>query len=358
MKLGFTVLTKIDDWKLVQEVEKIGFDSAWFPDSQMIWSDCYSTMALAAQATTKIRLGTGVSIPGTRIAPVTAQSIAGINQLAPGRVFLGLGTGHTAMQVMGMKPMKLKIFEEYLRVTRGLLKGDEVDLTFNGTTRSIQFLHQDLGFYNLEDHIPIYVAANGPKALQLAGKYGDGLISAGMVDPQLVAFSLGMVQEGADSIGRVLPGSYRKMTISNAIVLQPNETLTDDRVIDQVGAMTTLLLHAIYEIYERSGNEEIIPEYMRGVWDEFYDFVNKMKTPEEKRYREMYNGHATFLRPEERKFVTPEMIRGTVIAGTVDEVIEEMRAAESAGVDEITLLPSMDHQRITLNECKEVLRKL
>ena len=91
MKLGFTVLTKIDDWKLVQEVEKIGFDSAWFPDSQMIWSDCYSTMALAAQATTKIRLGTGVSIPGTRIAPVTAQSIAGINQLAPGRVFLGMG---------------------------------------------------------------------------------------------------------------------------------------------------------------------------------------------------------------------------------------------------------------------------
>ncbi len=121
MKLGFTVLTKIDDWKLVQEVEKIGFDSAWFPDSQMIWSDCYSTMALAAQATTKIRLGTGVSIPGTRIAPVTAQSIAGINQLAPGRVFLGMGTGHTAMQVMGMKPMKLKDFEEYLRVTRALL---------------------------------------------------------------------------------------------------------------------------------------------------------------------------------------------------------------------------------------------
>ena len=358
MKLGFTVLTKIDDWKIAKEAENIGFDSVWFPDSQMIWSDCYSTMALAARATSKIRLGTGVSIPGTRIAPVTAQSIAGINQLAPGRVFLGIGTGHTAMRVMGMNPMKLKEFEEYLRVTKSLLLGEEVDFNFNGTTRSIQFLHQDLGFYNLNDHIPIYVAANGPKALKLAGKYGDGLISAGIVDPQVVAFSLGMVQEGANSIGRDLRKNYRKITMSNAIVLKPHETLNDDRVIDQVGAMTNTLLHFVYEIYELSGNEEMIPEYMLGVWEEFYEFVNKMKTPKEKRYREIHNGHCTFLRPEERRFVTPEMIRGAVIAGTVDEVVEEIRAAEMAGLDEITLLPSLDHQRITMNECKEVLRKL
>ena len=47
MDLGFTVLTNIEDWKLAKEAEDVGFDSVWFPDSQMIWSDCYSTMALA-----------------------------------------------------------------------------------------------------------------------------------------------------------------------------------------------------------------------------------------------------------------------------------------------------------------------
>ncbi len=97
---------------------------------------------------------------------------------------------------------------------------------------------------------------------------------------------------------------------------------------------------------------------MLGVWAELYEFVNKMKTPKEKRYREIHNGHCTFLRPEERRFVTPEMIRGAVIAGTVDEVVEEIRAAEMAGLDEITLLTSLEHQRITMNECKEVLRKI
>ena len=79
MKFGIPVSTKIDDWQLVKYAEDCGFDMAWIPDSQMIWSDCYATMALAAQNTSRIQLGTGVAIPGTRIAPVTAHSIASIN---------------------------------------------------------------------------------------------------------------------------------------------------------------------------------------------------------------------------------------------------------------------------------------
>src|SRR6266446_3261619 len=99
-------------------VEGLGYDRAWVPDSQMIWSDCYATMALAAQATKRIKVGTGVAIPGTRIAPVTAHSVASINQIAPGRVFLGIGTGHTAMRVMRQDPIGVKDFREYLRVRR------------------------------------------------------------------------------------------------------------------------------------------------------------------------------------------------------------------------------------------------
>ena len=99
MKFGVFVATKIDDWQLIKYAEDLGYDTAWVPDSQMIWSDCYATLALAAANTKRIRLGTGVAIPGTRIAPVTAHSIASIAKIAPGRVFLGIGTGHTAMLV-------------------------------------------------------------------------------------------------------------------------------------------------------------------------------------------------------------------------------------------------------------------
>src|SRR5215468_12102040 len=132
MEFGVFVATKIDDWRLIREAETLGYDRAWVPDSQMIWSDCYATLALAAANTVRIKLGTGVAIPGTRLAPVTAHAIASINRLAPGRVFLGIGTGHTAMRVMGMDPMKIREFREYLRVVRGLLSGGEVDYKQDG----------------------------------------------------------------------------------------------------------------------------------------------------------------------------------------------------------------------------------
>ena len=85
MKFGAMVATKIDDWQLLPYAESIGYDSGWVPDSQMIWSDCYAVLALAAYHTERIEIGTGVSISGTRIAPVTAHSIASINALAQAR---------------------------------------------------------------------------------------------------------------------------------------------------------------------------------------------------------------------------------------------------------------------------------
>src|SRR5581483_11443410 len=205
MKFGIMFDTHIDKWDLIRYAEELGYDNAWVPDSQMIWSDCYATMALAAFNTKRIRIGTGVAIPGTRIAPVTAHSIATINQLAPGRVFLGIGTGHTAMRVMGQHPMRIKDFREYLRVVRALLHGEAVEYTFGGVTREITFLHRDRHYINLDTPIPIHVAANGPKACEAVGMYGDGWITAGAED---IRKKLPLVESGARKIGRQLPQPF------------------------------------------------------------------------------------------------------------------------------------------------------
>src|SRR5215467_16064027 len=146
MKFGVTVVPSVSDWKLFVDLETLGYDCAWAADSQMLYSDAYAVLALAAQNTSRIRLGTGVAVAPTRLAPVTAHSIASINQLAPGRVFLGIGTGHTAMRVMGMRPMIPREFREYLRVVRALLAGEEVEYTHGAETRAIRFLHLDRGF--------------------------------------------------------------------------------------------------------------------------------------------------------------------------------------------------------------------
>src|SRR5713226_9446578 len=93
MEFGICFDTHIDKWDLIRYAEELGYDRAWVPDSQMIWSDCYATMALAAQATKRIKIGTGVAIPGTRIAPVTAHSIATINRSRLGASFSGSERG-------------------------------------------------------------------------------------------------------------------------------------------------------------------------------------------------------------------------------------------------------------------------
>ena len=208
MLFGAMVTPRVSDWMLIKDIENMGFDSVWMPDSHMIYSDTYAVLSLAAVNTSKIKLGTGIAVAPTRIAPVTAHSIATINQLAPGRTFLGIGTGHTGMRVMGMDPIKIGEFREYLRVTRALLHGEEIDYTLNGETRDIKFLLPDDGFINVESPVPIYVAADGPLALQAAGIYGDGRICSHNQSKALLKNSLETIKLGAKKAQRVLPETF------------------------------------------------------------------------------------------------------------------------------------------------------
>lgn len=345
MKFGAMVATKIDDWRLLADCEALGYDHGWVPDSQMIWSDCYATLALAAANTSRIKLGTGVAIAPTRLAPVTAHSIASIARLAPGRVFLGIGTGHTAMRVMGMRPMKPGAFREYLRVVRGLLAGEEVEYTHGGETRAIRFLHRERKFIELDAPIPIWVAANGPGALRAAGAYGDGRISALNEPPEMTRASLAAIEAGAREVGRKLERDFHTAALTTAVVLRPGETLASERVIDAVGSQVTAALHYCWEGVQQSGNPNQVPAPVRDLFAEYCDYVAKMETPPEKRYLQIHEGHCSFLVPAERRFVTPAAIRTWVLAGTPDELIQQLREAERAGLREITLLPPMDHAR-------------
>ncbi len=114
MDYGIGIPSYIDAWREVQAAEAAGFTHAWFYDSQLIYSDVYATMALAAQNTSRIKLGTLVAIPTNRIAPVTASAIATINKLAPGRVILAMGTGYTGRNTMGLPQMPVNRLKEYL----------------------------------------------------------------------------------------------------------------------------------------------------------------------------------------------------------------------------------------------------
>jgi alkanesulfonate monooxygenase SsuD/methylene tetrahydromethanopterin reductase-like flavin-dependent oxidoreductase (luciferase family) len=355
MDFGICVASKIDEVGYITHAENLGYSHAWVADSQMIWSDCYAVLALAAQQTRRIKLGTGVAVAGTRLAPVTANSIASINRLAPGRTFLGIGTGNTAMRLMGHKPMRLAEFREYLRVVRALLRGEEVELTFQGKTLPIQFLMQDYKFIELEAPIPIYISGFGPKAQALAGEQGDGLVMSIPPVPGFVERAYTNARFGATQAGRQFGADFYVSSLTTAVILRPGEALTSERVLQECGAFVISSLHYLYDKVRQFGGDP--PRHLRSIWKEYSTLVEA--TPPSHRHLRIHAGHCTYLLPEEARFVTPELIRSTCLVGTPEEITAQIRQLEAAGLHQLVLLPSLATQYQVIDDfARQVMAKL
>src|SRR5262249_26367563 len=262
--MDFGIVTaKVDEIGYIAHAENLGYSHVWVTDSLMIRSNCWAVLALAAQATRRIRLGTGVNVPGLRLAPAVVNGIATINRLAPGRCFIGLGTGHTGMRMLGQKPMKLGPFREYLQVVRALLTAGESDYTLNGETHRIRFQMREHRFIDLDHRIPLYVAGFGPKAQALAGELGDGLVS-GLPRGGSVREMLASVRRGAARAGRTLPADFHTAAMVTLAMRQPYEAANSDRIIAECGAAVITGLHYLVARHLETGEDP--PEYARPVW--------------------------------------------------------------------------------------------
>jgi alkanesulfonate monooxygenase SsuD/methylene tetrahydromethanopterin reductase-like flavin-dependent oxidoreductase (luciferase family) len=239
-------------------------------------------------------------------------------------------------------------------VLRALLHGEEVEYDLGGERQQIRFLHADRGFIDVAHPVPIYVAADGPLALKAAGAYGDGRVcSHNQTRPRLQK-SLETMQQGASAIGRSFPGTFHTAALTYACVLKPGEKPTSDRVIDAIGPMAAATLHYWWELYQKDGDTSTVAQRCRTLWDEYLAFTEKMETPLAKRYQQVHFGHCAFLPPEERRFITEDLIRATGgLVGTPDEIIAGLREREAMGLDEVTLLPAMAEARSNLKEFAE-----
>src|SRR5260370_20759258 len=121
MRFSICVMADVDEIGFFSHAEALGYDSVWVTDSQMLFSDCYAVLALAAQQARRIPLGPGVAICGTPIPPVHVAAMATLNRLAPRRVHLGVGTGNTATRSMAQPPMLIAEHTEHRRLLLGLL---------------------------------------------------------------------------------------------------------------------------------------------------------------------------------------------------------------------------------------------
>ena len=339
MQIGVCIASHIGDIDYVVEAEALGYSHAWFADSQMIWSDCYATLALAAARTHRIRLGTGVAVTATRPAAVTAAAIGSINVLAPGRTFLGVGSGNTAMRIMGSPPQRIAEFDAYLECLRPLLRGEEATLALEGGERPVRHIMQEQGFVNFEDPIDLYVSGFGPRSLGVAGRHGDGAVLAMPPHPAVMDFYWKAIEAGAAQVGRVLDRDIFSTTALTTIsVLDPGETADSPRIRAECGAFAMATLHYAYDQWRQFRQEP--PSFLADVWPDYCEMLSKV--PDERLHQRIHSGHNCWVVPEEERFVTGDLIESTCVVGTADDLIEHLRAFGEAGLDQVMILPAFE----------------
>ncbi len=325
MEFGVAFASRIKDYDLVALAESLGFDQAWFFDSQMIYSDVYATMAVAAQATKRIRLATGVAVPSTRMAPVIAHAIASIAVLAPGRVELGVGNGNTARLTMGLRPIPLGRMQREIRVIQALLRGETVRHEEEGESHLIQLLHRKQGFVELAHKIPLTLSAFGPKTLAYCGAECDGHLTWN-VSPEMLRAARDQIAVGANHAGRSVDEIPSKAIFPLGL-LRPGETSASPRILKSVGPFITNLLHVMCEWDDKLlPADGSIAKYV----EQYRAYEHSL--PKERRHLLLHEGHLVYTRPDEQRFLVPEIAEVAAMIGNPDEVIARIKALAQEGL--------------------------
>ncbi len=336
MEFGIALAPAADSAAVVKRAEELGFSWAWFYDTQLLCADVFVAMATAAQATTRIRLATGVLIPSNRIAPVAANAVASINRLAPGRVVCGVGTGFTGRRTMGLNAMKLADLREYCNIMQAMWRGETVACELEGEPRKLRFLNPEAGCINIDDSMPLHMSAFGPKARAMTAELAAGWCNF-MVSPDVTS-ALEAMQGSWREAGRK-PEALYSTCFALGCVLDEGEAADSERAMAQAGPVAAVALHWLVE----DGRREHVPEPLLPLYDEYRKIYATY--PADAKYLDLHRGHLMFVREDERALIGPELIRSTSLTGTAAELRERVAGMEAAGYSQLALqlVPGQEH---------------
>jgi len=324
MKLGVHIgywglgLTSQDQLHIVQEAERLGYDSVW--TAEAYGSDSATILGWLAGQTSTIRLGSGIfQMPG-RSPAMTAMTAATIDQLSDGRMILGIGSSgpQVAEGWHGQRfAHQLQRTREYVAVVRMALARERVE--FHGETLELPLPDGPgkalkLTIAPIQDHIPIYLAAIGPKNTALAGEIADGWIPT-LFSPEHVSELRPLLEEGAARSGRSLEGFDIAPTV--------NVFITDDHE----GA--------------RNAMRPFIALYVGGMGSRKQNFYNNLVqrygfADQAKTIQDLY---LEGKREEAMAAIPDELIDTVSLCGPKDVVSERLAVYRDAGVGTLGITP-------------------
>jgi 5,10-methylenetetrahydromethanopterin reductase len=173
--------------------EDCGYDLLTTGDSQSLWADPFVAMTVAAQQTSRPRLAITVSNPMTRHPAVVASSATAIQQLSGDRFVYGISSGDSALRNIGVRPARLAELEEYVRCVQAMCDGRPA--TYQGADQQLRWDHRPT---------PVWMAAEGPRTLELAGRIAQGVVLSNSLTKEALERNLAHVRRGATAAGRTL----------------------------------------------------------------------------------------------------------------------------------------------------------
>lgn len=287
--------------------EELGFDAFWYADEKF-YRETYTGLAACALATSRIVLGTGVTEPYTRHPALTALAVASLDELSGGRAVLGYGAGRVGFPQMGITMGRPALrLRESITVIRRLWAGER--FSFEGQT--ITWNDAQLQFPTRAG-IPIYLAADGPHTLRLAGEVADGVIVPHCASPLILAPKLEFIRQGATRAGR---------GAGPEVIARLDVSLSRDRSAAQYQGRLRLA---------------------RFLWSQYpniaYLQTHGLTLPPELDRRLQAAG--PFQRTQERAALLPfvdaiptELVFPIACAGTPEDVAEQLRRVFAAGAD-------------------------
>ncbi len=290
----------------VKAAEAAGYDRAWLVDSQMLWEDVWVYMTHALAETERIQIGVAVANPYTRHYSVSASAAATLAQLHPGRVVLGMGRGDSAVRTLGHKQVATTKMGEVIPRMRELLAGHE---THEGET-PIRLR------WATGEHVPLLMAATGPRNLRLAGRLADiAMLQVGF-NPASVTWAVEQVHRGAEEAGRN-PDEIE-------ITLMGGMWLSDDleEAREQSRWAAACAANHLGDVMQR------VPDH--GMPDELTRLVDARTLA-----YDYYEGHLDSS-AEHTGWLTDELIDDFAINGPAEQCLERIRALAALGVDEIS----------------------
>jgi 5,10-methylenetetrahydromethanopterin reductase len=335
MRTGIVVTARPGVEDLAARAEELGFSSFWVYDTPMVNGDPFVSLALCAKATSRIKLGIGVTSPALRSAPAAAAAVSSLNALAPGRLICGIGTGNTARRTLGMLPTKMAELEAFTASLQDLTAGRQTEYTEGDRTRTIRFLH--VGPYvNTADPVEFVVAAFGLKAAAIAGRRGTGVISFGLLAPEAWTAFDATRRQAAHEAGR--PEEVDSYVMTSLHVLGDGEDRYSDLAKDKMGHIAMALL--IFAADNPSFRESLEPAEA----DAMRRLLERRGTTatDPNRHATLYRNYLGRIDPVDRDLIVPSLVDKLALIGTRAELLERIAAMEKAGIDEIVIQPVVD----------------